>query len=89
VLYVDSLIVAVAPKPPAKHLRGGDDDDDDDDDEEELVRSSHNISKNILFTSICAPQSSYTIICPFCRSSKCHKQQHGGRNEFSYFLETN
>ncbi|KAM0879415.1 hypothetical protein ACQ4PT_034257 [Festuca glaucescens] len=32
----DSLIVAVAPKPPAKHLRGGDDDDDDDDDEEEL-----------------------------------------------------
>ncbi|EMS68170.1 hypothetical protein TRIUR3_22838 [Triticum urartu] len=32
----DSLIVAVAPKPPAKHLRG-DDDDDDDDDEEELL----------------------------------------------------
>jgi hypothetical protein len=40
--------VAVAPKPPAKHLRG-DDDDDDDDDEEDLVRSSHNISKSFIY----------------------------------------
>ncbi|KAF7072521.1 hypothetical protein CFC21_077632 [Triticum aestivum] len=32
----DSLMVAVAPKPPAKHLRDDDDDDDDDEDEEEL-----------------------------------------------------
>uniref|UniRef100_M8BLZ3 Uncharacterized protein n=1 Tax=Aegilops tauschii TaxID=37682 RepID=M8BLZ3_AEGTA len=29
-------MVAVAPKPPAKHLRDDDDDDDDDEDEEEL-----------------------------------------------------
>lgn len=31
---VDTLIVAVAPKPPAKHLH----DDDDEEEEEELVR---------------------------------------------------
>uniref|UniRef100_A0A0E0EV41 Ubiquitin-like domain-containing protein n=1 Tax=Oryza meridionalis TaxID=40149 RepID=A0A0E0EV41_9ORYZ len=30
----DSLIVAVAPKPPANHLRDGDGDDDDDEEEE-------------------------------------------------------
>lgn len=32
---VDTLIVAVAPKPPAKHLR---DDDEEEEEEEELVR---------------------------------------------------
>jgi hypothetical protein len=53
--------VAVAPKPPAKHLRG-DDDDDDDDDEEELVRSSHNISNSILFTRwIGAPHKQLSV----------------------------
>jgi hypothetical protein len=37
VISVDTLIVAVAPKPPAKHLRD-DDDDDEEEEEEELVR---------------------------------------------------
>ena len=30
--FVDSLIVAVKPKPPVKHLRDGFDDDDNDED---------------------------------------------------------
>jgi hypothetical protein len=33
-ISLDSLIVAVAPKPPANHLRDGDGDDDDDEEEE-------------------------------------------------------
>lgn len=34
-LFIDSLIVAVKPKPPVQHIRGG---VDDEDDEDELVR---------------------------------------------------
>lgn len=30
ILFPDSLIVAVVPKPPARHLRDGDDDDDEE-----------------------------------------------------------
>jgi hypothetical protein len=35
---LDTLIVAVVPKPPANHFR-----DDDEDDDEELVKFFHNI----------------------------------------------
>lgn len=42
-ISLDSLIVAVAPKPPANHLRDGDGDDDDDE-EEELVYFYHSMS---------------------------------------------
>lgn len=44
-ISVDSLMVAVAPKPPANHLR-----DDDDEEEEELVKFSHNILKKFVFS---------------------------------------
>jgi hypothetical protein len=49
VISVDTLIVAVAPKPPAKHLR---EDDDEEEEEEELVESSHFISERFVVFSI-------------------------------------
>ena len=39
--------MAVAPKPPAKHLRD-DDDADEEEEEEELVESSHWISDRVV-----------------------------------------
>ncbi|XP_077234327.1 ubiquitin family protein [Tasmannia lanceolata] len=47
----DSLIVAVTPKPPVKHIRDGDDDDDDDDDDLKFqIPQSANRWKKKLFT---------------------------------------
>ncbi|XP_011028217.1 PREDICTED: uncharacterized protein LOC105128309 isoform X2 [Populus euphratica] len=45
----DSLIVAVKPKPPAKHLRDGFDDDDDDDLKFQLPQSASRWKRRLYF----------------------------------------
>lgn len=86
VISTDTLIVAVAPKPPVNHLL---DDDVEDKEEDELVQFSCSTCKSFVMLDIFVFFIKVHLSFHFFRSSEYHKRQPCGRGNFLCFFETN